>query len=45
VDLTLTGSLGNKIEIIKSGSGDYEIISTDSKYNAIGNKYGFDEFD
>jgi hypothetical protein len=44
VDLTLTGSLGNKIEIIKSGSGDYEIISTDSKYNAIGNKYGFDEF-
>ena len=44
VDLTLTGRLGDKIIAIKLGSGDYEIISEDSKYMSIGSKYGFDEF-
>jgi hypothetical protein len=43
VDLTFTGSLGDKIIAIKNGSNDYEIISEDSKYNEIGSKYGFDE--
>ena len=43
VDLTYTGILGDKIELIKNGNGDYEIISTDSKYEEIGDKYGFDE--
>lgn len=43
VDLTLTGALGNHIEIILSIKG-HEIISTDEKYNEIGLKYGFDEF-
>jgi len=44
VDLTLTGSLGDRITIIKTESNDHEIISEDSKYLEIGNKYGFDEF-
>lgn len=44
VDLTLTGSLGDKIQIVKSGNGNHEIISTDSKYEEIGAIYGFDEF-
>ena len=44
VDLTLTGSLGNEIDIVRRNNGDYEIISNDSKYNSIGSKYGFKEF-
>lgn len=44
IDLTLTGSLGDKIKIVPIGSGDFEIISTDSKYGEIGKVYGFDEF-
>lgn len=44
VDLTLTGALGDAITLIATTSGDYEIISEDSKYLEIGNKYGFDEF-
>jgi hypothetical protein len=44
VDLTQTGSLGDNIDIIMGATGNYEIISTDSKYLAIGAKYGFDEF-
>lgn len=44
VDLTFTGSLGDKIIIVKGESGDHEIISTDSKYEVIGKMYGFDEF-
>lgn len=44
VDLTFSGSLGDKIEIIKNGSGNYEIISTDAKFAKIGDMYGFDEF-
>ena len=44
VDLTLTGALGDSIELVKNDSGNYEIISSDSKYFEIGNKYGFEEF-
>lgn len=44
VDLTFTGSLGDKIVIVKNSSGDYEIMSNDSKYETIGKMYGFDEF-
>jgi hypothetical protein len=44
IDLTFTGSLGDKIKIEKNSSGNYEIISTDPKYNEIGDKYGFEEF-
>lgn len=44
VDLTLTGALGDAITLIKTESNDFEIISNDTKYLEIGNKYGFDEF-
>jgi len=43
VDLTLTGALGDSIQIVVT-NGNHEIISTDSKYFAIGTKYGFKEF-
>lgn len=44
VDLTLTGSLGENINIRKVGNNNYEIFSTDEKYMKIGNQYGFEEF-
>lgn len=44
VDLTLTGSLGEKIQIKKVGNNNFEIFSTDEKYKKIGKKYGFEEF-
>jgi hypothetical protein len=44
VDLTLTGALGDGLKLVKTETGDYEVISTDSKYQKIGIKYGFDEF-
>ena len=44
VDLTFTGALGDNITLIKDIFNNYEIISTDSKYNKLGKKYGFDEF-
>lgn len=40
VDLTLTGSLGNKIQMIPKSGVMFEIISTDSKYSEIVAKYG-----
>lgn len=43
VDLTMTGSLGDKIVIIGTTSGDHEIVSEDAKYFELGSKYGFDE--
>lgn len=43
VDLTLTGSLGEKLTIRKKNKG-YEIFSTDEKFNKIGVKYGFEEY-
>lgn len=44
VDLTLTGDLGDNLELIHIGGGRFEIISTDKKYTDIGKKYGFKEF-
>ena len=43
VDLTLTGSLGEKLNIKKIGK-NYQIFSEDEKYEKIGKKYGFEEF-
>ena len=44
VDLTLTGSLGEKIQVRKVSGNKFEIFSTDKKYKKIGEKYGFEEF-
>lgn len=44
VDLTFTGSLGDKITLQEVSGGDYMIVSTDSKYDMIGSKYGYEEF-
>lgn len=43
VDLILSGSLSNKLTLKRLG-GLFEVISTDSKFNSIGQKYGFEEF-
>ena len=43
VDLTLTGSLGDKIFINPIGDL-FEIKSKDYKFMDIGNKYGFEQF-
>lgn len=43
VDLILSGSLSNKLTLKRLG-GLFEIISTDSKFNQIGQKYGFEQF-
>ena len=40
VDLTLTGSLGDKISFLMLSDSEYEIFSTDSKYISIVEKYG-----
>jgi hypothetical protein len=40
VDLTLTESLGDKIEMIPTQKNIFKIISTDSKYSKIVEKYG-----
>ena len=39
VDLTLTGALGKGIKVKPLG-GDFEIFSTDSKFDEIADKYG-----
>lgn len=46
VDLTLTGSLGNKIqvELFNAQKGIFEIYSTDVKFQSIVEKYGLDNF-
>ena len=44
VDLTLTGSLGNKLTIFKQGNLTYRIESTDDKFNKISEKYGLEQF-
>lgn len=44
VDLTLTGALGNNLMIKKKGTITYEIISIDSKFEAISRKYGLKQF-
>lgn len=43
VDLILTGKLAGGLAIRKQGDL-YQIYSTDSKYEAIGKKYGFEEY-
>jgi hypothetical protein len=43
VDLILSGSLSNKLMIKKLGSL-FQVVSTDSKYQKIGQKYGFEQF-
>lgn len=46
VDLTLTGSLGNKIEVelFNAEKGIFEVYSTDIKFQSIVDKYGLDNF-
>lgn len=44
VDLTFSGSLGDKIKLVPYNNGDFMIISQDPKYETIGKMYGFDEF-
>ncbi len=43
VDLMLTGALSEGLTVRKNGK-DYQIFSTDSKYDKIGKKYGYKEF-
>ena len=43
VDLTLTGALGKGLTIRRKGQ-DYEIFSTDSKFEHIALKYGVEQF-
>lgn len=43
VDLILSGSLSNKLTLKKLG-GLFEIVSTDYKFDKIGKKYGFEQF-
>jgi hypothetical protein len=44
VDLHLTGSLAENLTVKKAGDVLFEIYSTDSKFQSIGKKYGFEEF-
>lgn len=44
VDLTLTGALGAGLNVKKNSSTIFQVLSADSKYSEIGNKYGFEEF-
>lgn len=43
VDLILSGRLSNKLMVKKIGSL-FEVVSTDSKFEKIGEKYGFEQF-
>lgn len=40
IDLTLTGSLGDKIDISIIDAGEYEIFSRDNKYDEIVENFG-----
>jgi hypothetical protein len=44
VDLTLTGALGRGLTIKKKTNKEYEIFSTDSKFDKISDKYGIENF-
>ena len=44
VDLTLTGALGKGIRVLPHGQNQYIVFSTDNKFNAIADKYGYDNF-
>lgn len=44
VDLTLTGALGKRLTINQLNKGNYIIKSEDEKFEKIGKKYGFEQF-
>lgn len=44
VDLTLTGALGKGIRVLPRSKNEYVIFSVDNKFNAIADKYGYDNF-
>lgn len=44
VDLTLTGALGLGLTVKEQTTTTFKIFSIDSKYEKIGNQYGFEEF-
>lgn len=44
VDLTLTGALGRGLTFRKISNTEYEIFSTDSKFDKIADKYGLEQF-
>lgn len=44
VDLTLTGALGRGLTVRKKSDSQYEIFSTDSKFESISLKYGIENF-
>lgn len=44
VDLTLTGALGRGLTVSKKSDSQYEIFSTDSKFESISLKYGIENF-
>jgi hypothetical protein len=44
VDLTLTGALGRGLKITKRNDKEYEIFSTDSKFEKIAGDYGLKQF-
>lgn len=44
VDLTLTGSLGSNLFIRRKSAQEYEILSSDFKFEQIAIKYGIEEF-
>ena len=44
VDLTLTGALSENITVKQKSQDSFLVYSTDSKYDEIGSKYGFEEF-
>lgn len=44
VDLTLTGALGRGLTVKKRNNKEYEIFSTDSKFEKISDKYGIENF-
>ena len=44
VDLTLTGSLGNNLKLIKKSTVTFEVISTDLKFEKLVDQYGLKPF-
>lgn len=44
VDLMLTGALTDALTVRKTSNNQYQIFSTDSKYEKLGKQYGFEEF-
>jgi hypothetical protein len=44
VDLTLTGALGKGLTFRKRSNTEYEILSTDWKFDKIADKYGLEQF-